>query len=57
MKKYIKVVWPEIQYYMTRSDYQEEVSYDPDKDCWFVPEDWEPVDFLGLCDDLEDAMG
>ena len=54
MKKYIKVGWPEIQYYMTRSDYQEEVSYDPDKDCWFVPEDWEPVDFLGLCDDLDE---
>lgn len=39
--KYIKVTWPEIQDYMNHPDYQKEVSYDPDKDCWFVPENWE----------------
>ena len=57
--KYIKVTWPEIQDYMNHSDYQKEVSYDPDKDCWFIPENWEPED-LGLggdIGDLEDALG
>ena len=57
--KYIKVEWPEIQDYMIYQDYQEKVSYDPEKNCWFVPEDWEPDD-LGLggnIGDLEDAMG
>ena len=39
--KYIKVEWPEIQDYMNHPNYQKEVSYDPDKDCWFVPENWE----------------
>ena len=36
--KYIKVEWPEIQDYMNHPRYSEEVSYDSNKDCWFVPE-------------------
>ena len=40
--KYIKVEWPEIQDYMERSDYKEEVYFDPNKNCWFIPENWDP---------------
>lgn len=39
--KYIKVEWPEIQDYMFNPRYSEEVSYDSQKNCWFVPEDME----------------
>ena len=39
--KYIKVEWPEIQDYMMNPRYPAEVFYDPDKDCWFIPEDME----------------
>ena len=39
--KYIKVEWPEIQDYMLNPRYREEVSYDINKNCWFVPEDFE----------------
>ena len=39
--KYIKVEWPEIQDYMDNPRYSEEVSYDPKKNCWFIPEDME----------------
>lgn len=56
---YRKVGWPEIQDYMDRPDYPEECYFDPNKDCWFIPEDWEP-DNLGLggeIGDLEDALG
>ena len=42
--KYIKVNWPEIQNYMMNPKYSEEVSYDPLKDCWFVPENFETND-------------
>ena len=38
---YRKVGWPEIQDYMDRPDYPEECYFDPDKDCWFIPEDWD----------------
>lgn len=57
--KYVKVEWPEIQDYMSNPDYNEECYFDPRKNCWFIPENWEPDD-LGLGDDigdLEDAMG
>ena len=57
--KYIKVDWPEIQDYMNHPDYNKEVSYDPRRNCWFIPDTWEPDD-LGLggdIGDLEDAMG
>jgi len=57
--KYIKVEWPEIQDYMNNPKYSEECYFDPDKNCWFIPEDWEPDD-LGLgsnIGDLDDAMG
>jgi len=39
--KYVKVEWPEIQDYMLNPRYREEVSYDINKNCWFVPEDFE----------------
>ena len=39
--KYIKVAWPEIQDYMDNPQYKEEVSFDPEKNCWFIPETWE----------------
>ena len=39
--KYIRVEWPEIQDYMFNPRYSEEVSYDSQKNCWFVPEDLE----------------
>ena len=57
--KYIKVEWPEIQDYMCNPRYSEEVSYDPNKNCWFVPENWESDDLElgGNTGDLEDAMG
>lgn len=37
--KYIKVEWPEIQYFMEDPEYLEKVGFDPEMDCWFVPED------------------
>jgi len=57
MIQYIKVEWPEIQDYMNHPDYQKEVGYDPNKDCWFVPEEWD--DYVNeMCGgDLEDALG
>jgi hypothetical protein len=39
--KYIKVEWPEIQDYMDNPEYNSECYFDPLKNCWFVPEDWE----------------
>lgn len=53
--KYIMVEWPEIQDYMNNIDYPEKCYFDPEKNVWFIPEDWGPND-LGL-GDLEDAMG
>ena len=41
--KYVKVEWPEIQDYMERSDYKEEVYFDPNKNTWFIPENWDPI--------------
>lgn len=38
MRKYIEVVWPEIQKYQELDNFSE-VGYDPEKDVWFVPED------------------
>lgn len=57
--RYIKVEWPEIQDYMNNPKYSEEYYFDSDKNCWFIPENWESDD-LGLgsnIGDLEDAMG
>ena len=45
--KYIKVEWPEIQDYMDNPEYSEESFYDPNKNVWFIPEDWDP-DYLEL---------
>lgn len=39
--KYIRVEWPEIQDYMMNPRYRKEVGFDPQKNCWFVPEDME----------------
>ena len=41
MTKYKKVLWPEIQDYMNHPDYPEECYFDPKKDCWFIPEEWD----------------
>ena len=60
--KYIKVEWPEIQDYMERSDYKEEVYFDPNKNAWFIPDWWESEKELedefigGDIRNLEDAM-
>lgn len=57
--KYIKVEWPEVQDYMDNPDYPKECYFDPMKNCWFIPEDWEPCD-SNLGDDigdLNDALG
>ena len=57
--KYIAVEWPDIQYYMNNLNWKEDHYYDPTRDTWFIPEDWEPED-LNLCGDigdLEDALG
>jgi hypothetical protein len=45
MEKYIKVEWPEIQDYMDNPDYPEVCYFDPQKNCWFIPEDWEPDEY------------
>ena len=47
--KYIKVEWPEIQDYWLYGqnnivDYDSYYYFDPIKNCWFVPEDWESYD-------------
>lgn len=45
--KYVKIGWPEIQDYMFRPDYLERCYFDPIKNAWFIPEDWEentPID-------------
>ena len=39
--KYIKVEWPKIQEYMDNPDYSEECYFDPRKNAWFIPEDWD----------------
>ena len=39
--KYIRVGWPEIQDYMMNPEFHEEVGFDPQRNCWFVPEDME----------------
>ena len=39
--KYIKVGWPEIQDYMEFDDFREKVGFDPNKNCWFIPEDYD----------------
>ena len=62
--KYIKVEWPEIQDYWLYGqnnivDYNSYYYFDPVKNCWFVPEDWEPCNsgLGGDVRDLDDAMG
>lgn len=38
--KYIALEWPEIQDYMGRQDYGLLSYYDPQKDVYFIPENW-----------------
>ena len=45
--KYIKVEWPEIQDYMNNPEYNKECYFDPKKNCWFIPEEWDS-DYLEL---------
>ena len=40
MKKYIQMDWPEIQEYMDKPGYPEEVGFDPQKNKWYIPETW-----------------
>lgn len=40
MQKFIAVDWPEIQEYMERPDYKQRVAFDPQKNLWFIPEEW-----------------
>ena len=39
--KYIRVEWPDIQEYMDKPYYPEDVYFDPKKNVWFVPEEYE----------------
>ncbi len=58
--KYILVTWPEIQDYMDRPDYNENVYFDSRKNIWFIPEEWEDYSeekYQGEIGDLEDAYG
>lgn len=64
--KYILVNWPDIQDYMGHPDYDKDCYHDPDKDVWFIPEEWEDLcpnedyDAFGIgpdIGDLDDAMG
>lgn len=57
--RYLKVEWPEIQEYMDHPDYPKECYFDPNKNVWFIPEDWETeYEFFGAeIGDLEDALG
>jgi len=41
MRRYIVVKWPEIQHYMNNPNYSEDCYYDPQKDVWLIPEEWE----------------
>lgn len=41
MKKYMLVMWPEIQDFMGNPDYNNKVYYDSEKDVYFVPEDFD----------------
>lgn len=45
--RYIKVEWPEIQDYMDNPNYSEECYFDSQKNCWFIPEEWDS-DYLEL---------
>lgn len=47
--KYVKVEWPEIQDYMGNPEFSEECYFDPRKNCWFIPDNWEP-DCFGFKD-------
>lgn len=38
---YIKIEWPEIQQYMSHPKYPEDCYFDPFKNVWFIPEEWE----------------
>lgn len=55
--KYIKVEWPEIQDYMDNPNYPEECYFDPEKNIWFVPEDWESNCRESYYDDTEEYKG
>ena len=62
--KYIMVTWSEIQDYMMYGttnvvDSASKIYFDPIKNVWFVPEDWDPSNsnLGGDIGDLEDALG
>ena len=53
---FVKVEWPEIQDYMERKDYNENVFFDPRKNCWFIPASWEEDEFLAEKYEEEDEL-
>lgn len=55
--KYVKVEWPEIQDYMSNPEYNEECYFDPRKNCWFIPDTWEPDCRESYYDDTEEYWG
>lgn len=40
LEKFIRVEWPEIQFYMDHPDYKKDCYFDSSKNSWFVPEEW-----------------
>lgn len=44
MKKFIELDWPEIQNYMDNPRYTEEVGFDPQRNKWYIPEEWYETD-------------
>lgn len=40
LEMFIRVEWPEIQYYMDHPNYKEDCYFDSSKNSWFVPEEW-----------------
>ena len=50
--KYIKVDWPDVQEFMTNPNWNEECYFDPIKNAWFIPEDWDE----DTCDAIDEAQ-
>lgn len=60
--KYITVQWPDVQQYMAHPFWKEQHYYDPTKDTWLIPENWEDdyypeYEYGGDIGDLDDALG
>ena len=54
IKKYIAIGWPDIQEYMEKENYREEVFFDPMKNTWLIPDYWvEDITYLDDNDNFE----